>query len=38
MTPEFWTMIGVACSDSGLLLGDDLDSRVVALIEKHKPQ
>ena len=29
--------LGVAYSDAGRPLGDEFDPRVVALIEKHKP-
>ncbi len=30
--------LGIAYSDAGKSLGDEFDSRVVALIEKHKPE
>ena len=29
--------LGIALSDAGSALGDNIDTRVVALIEKHKP-
>ena len=29
--------LGIAYSDAGRPLGDDIDVRVVALIEKHRP-
>ena len=29
--------LGIAYSDAGRPLGDDIDARVVALIEKHRP-
>ena len=30
--------LAIAYSDAGRLLGDDLDARVVTLIETHRPQ
>ena len=32
------THLGIALCDAGRPLGDDLDPRAVALIEKHKPK
>ena len=29
--------LGIAYSDAGRPLGDDIDARVVVLIEKHRP-
>lgn len=42
-TPEFEKLsrdshLGIALSDAGRPVGDDVDPRVVALIEKHKPK
>ena len=42
-TPEFEKLsrdahLGIALSDAGRPVGDDVDARVVALIEKHKPK
>jgi hypothetical protein len=42
-TPEFEQLsrqvhLGVAYSDAGRSLGEEFDARVVALIEKHKPE
>ncbi len=41
--PEFEKLsreahLGIAYSDAGRPLGDEFDSRVVALIGKHKPE
>ena len=30
--------LGIAYSDAGRPLGDDIDPRVASLIEKHRPQ
>ena len=42
-TPEFEKLsreshLGIALSDAGRPVGDDVDARVAALIEKHKPK
>ena len=42
-TPEFEKLardahLGIALSDAGRPFGGDVDPRVVALIEKHKPK
>ena len=42
-SPEFEQLsrqlhLGIAYSDAGKSLGEEFDSRVVALIEKHKPE
>ncbi len=42
-SPEFEHLsrqlhLGIAYSDAGRSLGDEFDSRVAALIEKHKPE
>ena len=41
--PEFEQLLreahlGIAIFDAGRPLGDEIDARVAALIEKHKPQ
>ena len=42
-SPEFEQLsrqlhLGIAYSDAGRTLGEEFDARVVALIEKHKPE